>query len=73
MKRSLFFAVMLIVAAVFSSCAQQESKDEFYKNEIAKIISEGEVPLIQLEYVSPDEKLSVQVANPAFYDSVKVA
>lgn len=73
MKRFLLFAAVVMVAALFSSCTQQACKDEFYKNEIAKIISEGEVPLIDLEFVSPTEKVSLKVANPAFYDSVKVA
>lgn len=73
MKRFVLYAVAFAIAALLGSCAGQESKEEFYKGEIAKIIKEGEVPLIQLEYISPQEKISLQVANPDFYDSVKVA
>lgn len=72
--KKLFFAVCTFaVAMLFASCSQQEKQNEFYKQELVKIISEAKIPLIQLEYISPDSKFAAQVENPAFYDSLKIA
>lgn len=61
------------VALLMAGCAQQKTENEIYKEEIAKIISEAGIPLIQLEYISPNSKFSAQIENPAFYDSLKIA
>ena len=50
-----------------------QNKEKYYKTEISRIIQDANVPLIQLEYISPKEKISVQVENPAYYDSLKIA
>ncbi len=73
MKKLFFAAAVIGLAALFAGCTQKESKEQFYKDEISKIISEAKIPLIQLEYVSPDRKFAAQVENPAFYDSLKIA
>ena len=72
MKRVSLFASLLFVATVFVHCSNQDN-EQFYRDEIAKIISDAQVPLIQLEYISPEERISLQVENPAFYDSLKIA
>lgn len=67
---TLLLAVLLlgVVKPSLSNKGQSNNPNlETYRAEIAKIISEGEVPLIQLEYISPSEKVSLQVENPAFY------
>lgn len=64
----LAFLLLCVVKPLLSNKGQSDNTDlETYRAEIAKIISEGEVPLIQLEYISPTEKVSLQVENPAFY------
>ena len=72
MKRVALLASLLFVATVFVHCSNQDN-EQFYRDEIAKIISDAQVPLIQLEYISPEERISLQVENPAFYDSLKIA
>lgn len=59
--------------ALFTGCAQQKTENEIYKEEIAKIIADAQIPLMQLEYISPNGKFSAQIENPAFYDSLKIA
>lgn len=71
-QRTAFCALLSFAALFFAQCSNPD-KTEFYKDSIASIITEADVPLIQLEYVSPQESLSVQVENPAFYDSLKIA
>ncbi len=71
-RRAAVFASLLFVATLFAHCSNPD-KIQFYKGKIASIISESGVPLIQLEYVSPEETISIQVENPAFYDSLKIA
>ncbi len=78
MKKILFALATLVVCLLaatmlVSSCSQQERQNEYYKTEVAKIIGEAKIPLIQLEYVSPEAKFSAQIENPAFYDSLKIA
>lgn len=64
-----FFAA-LIVSAFTVSCAPDE---DVYKDAIKGIIIESQVPLIQLESNFNGERLSYQIENPNFYDSVKIA
>ncbi len=71
-QRTAFCALLSFAALFFAQCSNPD-KTEFYKDSIASIIAEADVPLIQLEYVSPQESLSVQIENPAFYDSLKIA
>ncbi len=78
MKRSVCSVAVIAIALVttttiFTSCSQKESKDGFYREAVAKIISDAQIPLIQLEYISPDRSFSAQIENPAFYDSLKIA
>lgn len=54
------------------TCCNQKSNEQLYRAEIEKIIEQAQVPLIQLEYHSPQENISLQVENPRFYDSVKI-
>ncbi len=49
------------------SCTKLSKEAQLYKEKVAQIISEAQIPLIQLEYISPAEKISLQVENPAFY------
>ena len=64
----LAFLLLGVVKPYLSNKGQSNNLNlETYRAEIAKIISEGEVPLIQLEYISPTENVSLQVENPAFY------
>lgn len=62
-----------LVALFITGCAHQKTENEIYKEEIAKIIADAQIPLMQLEYVSPNGKFSAQIENPAFYDSLKIA
>ncbi len=62
-----------LVALFIAGCAQQKTENEIYKEEIAKIIADAQIPLMQLEYISPNGKFSAQIENPAFYDSLKIA
>ncbi len=71
--KKIIFAVCTMAVVLFASCSQQETQHEFYKQELSKIISDAKVPLIQLEYISPDSKFAAQIENPAFYDSLKIA
>ena len=54
-------------------CASCAPKADPYKGAIKDIIVKAEVPLIQLESNFNGEKLSYQIENPNFYDSVKIA
>ncbi len=72
--KKLFIALIFFIPTVFlTSCSQKESQEQYYKEEIAKIISEAKVPLIQLKYTSPNGEFYGQIENPAFYDSLKIA
>lgn len=62
-------AFAMALAVSFAGCSQ---KKDFYKDEISKIIVGAQVPLIQLESNFNGERLSYQIENPDFYDSVKV-
>lgn len=62
-------AFAMALAVSFAGCSQ---KKDFYKDEISKIIVGAQVPLIQLESSFNGERLSYQIENPDFYDSVKV-
>ena len=63
-------ALSIAFAAVLVGCAP---KADPYKEELQKIIVKAEVPLIQLESNFNGERLSYQIENPNFYDSVKIA
>ena len=74
MKNRLVSAFMflsaLMVSAFTVSCATEQ---DLYKDEIKRIIVGAQVPLIQLESSFNGERLSYQIENPNFYDSVKIA
>ena len=61
---------MAIAALAIIGCG---AKNDLYKEELQKIIVKAEVPLIQLESNFNGKKLSYQIENPNFYDSVKIA
>ena len=63
-------SIILMVAGFTVSCAP---KEDVYKKEIRNIIVKAEIPLIQLESNFNGEKLSYQIENPNFYDSLKIA
>ena len=71
MKR--FLLILAAASALLGACSPKQDNTGFYKAEVAKIIAEHQVPLIQLEFISPQESFSAQIANPAFYDSALVA
>jgi CubicO group peptidase (beta-lactamase class C family) len=79
MRKHLFRSTLqaaLLVLTIYTLCscsAQKDGQLQLYKDELANIINTANIPLIQLEYSSPSEKISLQVENPAFYDSVKIA
>ena len=64
------FLSALMVSAFTVSCATEQ---DLYKDEIKRIIVGAQVPLIQLESSFNGERLSYQIENPNFYDSVKIA
>ena len=74
MYRKFFKAIaascMAVAALMIVSCGP---KNDPYKEELQKIIVKAEVPLIQLESNFNGKKLSYQIENPNFYDSVKIA
>lgn len=74
MYRRLFKAIatscMAIAALAIIGCG---AKNDPYKEELQKIIVKAEVPLLQLESNFNGKKLSYQIENPNFYDSVKIA
>lgn len=63
-------ALSIAIAAILAGCAP---KADPYREELQKIIVKAEVPLIQLESSFNGERLSYQIENPNFYDSVKIA
>lgn len=62
-------SILCIMGGMIVSCA---SKPDPYKDAIKKIIVDAQIPLIQLESNFNGEKLSYQIENPNFYDSVKI-
>ena len=64
------FCILCVIGCMCASCAP---KADPYKDAIKEIIVKAEVPLIQLESNFNGEKLSYQIENPNFYDSVKIA
>lgn len=74
MKNRFASASMLLLALIVSaftvSCAPEQ---DLYREDIKKIIVDAQIPLIQLESNFNGERLSYQIENPAFYDSVKIA
>lgn len=62
-------SIILMVAGFTVSCT---TKEDAYKKDILDIIVKAEIPLIQLESNFNGEKLSYQIENPNFYDSVKI-
>ncbi len=74
MYRRFFKAIatsfMAVAAFAIVGCGP---KNDPYKEELQKIIVKAEVPLIQLESNFNGKKLSYQIENPNFYDSVKIA
>lgn len=60
----------IMVAAFTVSCAPEK---DLYKERIRKIIVDAQIPLIQLESSFNGERLSYQIENPNFYDSLKIA
>lgn len=77
MGKRIICSIIQATALVFTInilCSCSGNTDgELYRDKLAGIIKSANVPLIQLEYTSPSEKISLQVENPAFYDSVKIA
>ena len=64
------FCILCIIGCMCASCAP---KADPYKDALKEIIVKAEVPLIQLESNFNGERLSYQIENPNFYDSVKIA
>lgn len=68
---SLILLSSILVAAVITvGCAP---KEDVYRKEIEKIIVNAQIPLIQLESNFNGERLSYQIENPNFYDSLEIA
>lgn len=68
---SLILLSSILVAAVIAvGCAP---KEDVYRKEIEKIIVNAQIPLIQLESNFNGERLSYQIENPNFYDSLEIA
>lgn len=65
-----FAYALCVIGCICASCAP---KADPYKESIKDIIVKAEVPLIQLESNFNGERLSYQIENPNFYDSVKIA
>ena len=68
--KAIAISCMAIAALAIIGCS---TKNDPYKEELQKIIVKAEVPLIQLESNFNGKKLSYQIENPNFYDSVKIA
>ncbi len=74
MKKTIsFFTAALAVCLMAVTVSGCGPKQDPYKDAIGKIIVDAQVPLIQLESSFNGEKLSYQIENPNFYDSVKIA
>ena len=73
MKLNTFRAIVaLVLAGAFSFLTGCAPKGEPYKEEIKKIITDAQIPLIQIESNFNGEKFSYQIENPNFYDSLQI-
>ena len=73
MKLSPFRAlVALVLVGTFSFLTSCAPKAEPYKAEIKKIITDTQIPLIQIESNFNGEKISYQIENQNFYDSLQI-
>ena len=74
MRTKLSGSILYTALLIFALCScSNRTNENMYKEELAGIIKDANIPLIQLEYISPSEKISLQVENPAFYDSTKIS
>lgn len=62
----------LVLVGTFSFLTSCAPKGEPYKEEIKKIITDAQIPLIQIESNFNGEKFSYQIENPNFYDSLQI-
>lgn len=70
MKR--LFTLLAVASLLFASCGTKiEEKD--YGAELEKIITDAQVPLIDLEYNTPSGKIALFAVNGNFYDSTDIA
>lgn len=65
------FAAVRILDATYGD--SQREREDSYREEIERIIVDAQIPLIQLESNFNGERLSYQIENPNFYDSLKIA
>lgn len=71
MKLNTFRAIAaLVLAGAFSFLTGCAPKGEPYKEEIKKIITDAQIPLIQIESNFNGEKISYEIENPNFQDSL---
>ena len=71
MKPFIYFSIMaLIISGICPQCQSAQEPD--YRNELARMIDEAGIPLIHLQYDSPDRHIEEMVANPAFYPDPSV-
>lgn len=67
-----FFTLAVASAFLIVSCSPKAEGPD-YQKEIEKIITEAQIPVIDLEYNSPSEKITVFAINKNFYDSSRIA